>query len=69
MFPVESKTMPTGPLIVAAVAAPPSPVYPPVPVPTTVLMSPEVETFRMRLLPASAIYRFLPESSAVPPRK
>ena len=46
---------PVGPLIVAAVAAPPSPVYPAVPFPATVVMTPAGETLRMRLLPWSAM--------------
>ena len=39
----------------AAVAAPPSPVYPAVPFPATVVMTPAGETLRMRLLPWSAM--------------
>ena len=50
----------------ALVAAPPSPEYPGVPLPATVVMMPLVSTLRMRLLYESAIYR-LPEASKATP--
>src|SRR5204863_287269 len=45
----------TGALKPAAVAGPPSPLKPAVPVPATVVIAPPLETLRMRLLPESAI--------------
>src|SRR5437763_6373376 len=40
----------------AAVASPPSPLNPEVPLPAIVLMSPTVSTLRIRLFPRSAMY-------------
>jgi hypothetical protein len=60
-FPETSKPTPTGPYNEANVAGPPSP-RPEVPPPAAVVMIPLVDTFRMRLLEASAKKRF-PEAS------
>ena len=47
--------MPLGALNCALVAGPPSPVYPALPFPATVVMVPLVETCRTLLVPVSAI--------------
>ena len=65
-FPYESTAIPVGPLSVAEVAGPPSPVYPAVPVPATVVMLPSRVTFRTMLFPVSAIYKAPEESTARP---
>ena len=55
-----------GSLSIAAVAAPPSPAYPRVPLPATVWIRPvEATTSRIRLLPESAMNRSPAESSAM----
>jgi hypothetical protein len=55
--------MPFGMLSCAAVAGPPSPLKPAVPVPAIVVIVPPAATFRMRELLVSAI-RKLPSGSA-----
>src|SRR5436189_263689 len=70
-FPAASAQTPTtpGPLPPdapnrAAVAGPPSPVEPPVPVPATVVMMPVARfTFLTRLSPLSAMYRLVRDRS------
>ena len=65
-FPTASTAIPLGFDICAAVAAPPSPPKPSVPSPATVVINCVVTlTFRIRLLPESAIYRFPAESKAM----
>ena len=54
--PLPSIVMPCGSLIIAEVAAAPSPEYPAVPVPAIVVTMPvEASTSRIRALPASAM--------------
>ena len=65
-LPFVSTTASIGLLRVAAVAGPPSPVYPVVPVPATVLMIPDVFTFLTQLKLWSTIYRLPVLSSARP---
>src|SRR5437764_638988 len=50
----------------AAVASPPSPLNPEVPLPAIVLMSPTVSTLRIRLFPRSAMYTLPAGSTATP---
>ena len=63
--PPGSLAMAYGPSSWALVAAPLSPLYPGVPLPATVVMTPFV-TLRTRLLPKSAMYRLPLESRATP---
>ena len=49
--PAASKANPRGPFKLAAVAGPPSPLYPAVPLPATVVMILLLSTLRTRLLP------------------
>src|ERR1700683_507561 len=62
IFPEASTATPEGLFNDAEVAGPPSPDKPAVPLPATVVMIPLAETFRIRLLPESAMKRF-PEAS------
>ncbi len=54
-FPAASTAMSAGVSSRAAVAAPPSPVRPAVPVPAKVVITPAAETLRTRWLPRSAM--------------
>ena len=70
-FPEVSKATPVGLFNSAEVAGPPSPEKPPVykpeiPLPATVVTIPLVDTFRIRLPPASATKRFPEASTATP---
>ena len=62
-LPEASSAKPWGALIWAMAAGPPSPLWPPVPVPATVVITPAVSTLRMRWLLVSAMY-MLPDASA-----
>src|SRR5215471_1855285 len=62
--PNASNANPNGPLMLAEVAGPPSPVDPALPLPATVAMIPSGEIRRMRRLPESQTYRFPFGSSA-----
>ena len=65
-LPAASSATSWGLLSCAAVAAPPSPLKPAVPVPATVEITPAEFTLRMRWLFHSAMYRLPARSSATP---
>ena len=65
-LPAGSTATPWGLFNRALVAAIPSPLNPPVPVPATVLMLPDVSTLRTRSFPASTIKRLPAGSIAMP---
>ena len=64
-LPLASSARPNGPDSCAAVAAAPSPVYPAVLLPATVLMMPAVVTLRTTLFPQSAMYTLPAASDAM----
>src|SRR5881397_4049039 len=65
-FEAPSTATRLGPASWALMAGPPSPEKPCEPLPATVVMIPLAETFRMRLLLASAMKRFPAPSTAAP---
>ena len=65
-LPTLSSTTPNGPCSSAAVAGPPSPVVPSVPLPARVVMMPSGATLRTTKFPLSAMSR-LPEASTYRP--
>ncbi len=66
MFSVASTYMPVGLFSNADVAAPPSPAYPDIPVPATVVIIPLVRfTFLTQLLPASLKNKLLPTTKTL----
>ncbi len=65
-FPAPSTSRSMGLSSLAAVAGPPSPEYPNLPVPATVVMTPEVSTLRILWLSRSAMKRLPEESTATP---
>lgn len=64
-FPASSTVTSAGKLSWADVAGPPSPAYPAVPLPATVVMTPSGSILRTRWEPYSTMYRFLPPSTAM----
>ncbi len=65
-FPEESTAMPVGWFRIALLAAPPSPLKPSEPLPTTVLILPlAASTMRMRASWRSVMYRLAAASSAM----
>ena len=65
-LPLLSTATPSGTGISAEVGGPPSPPYPPIPLPAIVVIIPAALTFLIRLLPQSAIYTLPLPSTATP---
>src|SRR5437016_802664 len=65
-FPEASTATPIGRFNAAEAAGPLSPENPAVPLPANVMITPDADTFRIRLLPLSAMKRFPEASTATP---